>query len=142
MLLVEEIDTKAKAWDDPIVSVHRAQLSKLVDQAAQFQNCGWKKPGALDEAVKISAQLCESSRETVFRIHRVTRQSVRELMDVIARAASTLREILAELKSAGTGFTEPASKIEAYALHVQRRVDLLDRLLNGGTNAPDGTDDL
>ena len=128
MLMIEEMDTKSAAWDDPLVPAHLKMLAKLTRLIQELHGGEWRKKD-IAKCSQLAGDVCEATREVVFRLHRVTRKRVEEIVAGIQDAERALAMLRDEMANAGQEFAAEASRVGDYSKHVDERAKLLKRLL-------------
>lgn len=129
MLLLEETDTAGQAWDDPIAKADLAQFEKLVMQINQLAELHAGVTPDQHRVTEAASEACEFSRQLLFRMHRVSRARVREIITSFGNAV----QALGALRAAALNAADAAAlnRFDQYVKHIARRVTLLERVIDG-----------
>ena len=123
MQIFEPNLSRAAACIDPLVQVGTKQFEQGVQDLTDLVGQETDNQSAVFD---LCDSLCESSRELLFRLHRVSETELRQIIDLFERAEVAVRDAMIRHFSG----TEHASQIQGYLKHIEGRIRILKRCLS------------
>lgn len=123
MLIVEPAAEQVAQTEDPFFEIGRKQFQRGIERLRSYL----KHPHDQRDAIfRLCDSLCESSREMLFRLNRITRSELVTVVGLFADAAAAVDEAINKTL-AGTSDEDDA---RGYLAHIKARVELLKRYLH------------
>lgn len=120
MLIVESDEMSPLFTRDPLLQLGSDQLSEAIERLATLID---KSPQDEQLAFHLCDNLCEATRELLFRLHRISASELHKLIDLFDRCSEQVRSALEHV------FPDTTSKadVEGYLKHIDGRIELLKR---------------
>jgi len=125
MILISADSVQSRVWADPMLDQQLDGVRETIESLSDT-------PDRVDQqtahTIRQSAEtLCESTRELVYRLHRITPEQASSIKSVFSRAVSSLESKKDRLDEAG--YHEVADTIDQFRRHINRRLIMIDELL-------------